>query len=71
MTTEKATAINYSAGIATALWGALTVEQLIGIAGLLIALAGLCVNIYFKNKEDKRQAELHLLKVKGEIPKDK
>lgn len=34
-------------------------NEFLGLMGLLVAIGGLLVNIYFKRKEDARQQELH------------
>lgn len=43
-------------------------NEFLGLAGLLIAIAGLLVNVYFKRKEDARQQQLFeasLAKING------
>jgi hypothetical protein len=34
-------------------------NEFMGLMGLLVAIAGLLVNVYFKRKEDARQQALH------------
>lgn len=46
-------------GGATALWGAYTASEIAAFGGLLIAVAGFLVNLYFKRKDDRRSAEYH------------
>lgn len=45
-------------GAATAAWGGLSASDLAAIGGLILALAGFVVNLYFKMRDDRRaQAE--------------
>lgn len=48
------------AGASATGFGWLFSNEFLGLAGLLIAIAGLLVNIYFKRKEDARQQALYL-----------
>lgn len=47
-----------TAGGGVALWGGLTANDIAAFGGLLIAAIGLAVQIYFKRKADRRDAEL-------------
>lgn len=59
-------------GGGTALYGGLTANEIAAFGGLVIALIGLCVQIYFKRKEhrrgveaDQRARELHAAQLKA------
>ncbi len=50
--------VTYGGG-GVALWGAYSASDLAAFGGLLIALVGLCIQIYYKRRADRRDAELH------------
>lgn len=39
--------------------GGLAISDWAAIAGVLIGIAGVCIQIYFKRRADRRDAELH------------
>lgn len=68
--TDKASAVTFISSVLTAGWGFVTTQAFGIVAGVVIGVAGLAVNYYFKRKEldykrreDKRQQELHKLTV--------
>lgn len=68
--TDKASAVTLISSVLTAGWGLVTTQAFGIFAGIVIGVAGLAVNYYFKRKEldykrreDKRQQELHALTV--------
>lgn len=70
--TDKASALTYTSGALTALWGFVTSQEFGILAGVLIGLAGFAVNWYYKQKDEarkqedeRRKEELHQLKLKG------
>lgn len=62
-TTEAAIAAaaqKASLGAGTAaVFGGLTANEIAAFGGLVIALIGLCVQWYYKRKDDRRREELH------------
>lgn len=63
--TDKASVTSYIAGVFTAMWGVLTFEHIIGIAGIVIGLTGLAINTYYKHKQDRREHERHMRYMRG------
>lgn len=47
------------AGGAAAVIGWLTVNDIVAIGGLLVAVVGVMIQFYYKRKADRRDAELH------------
>jgi hypothetical protein len=43
----------------TAIMGGLTSTDIAAFGGLLVALIGLLINIYYKHQDNKREQELH------------
>ena len=58
-------ASNNAIGYGTAMGavGYIQSSEFLGLAGLLIALLGLTVNVYFKRKANKRAEQIHALQV--------
>lgn len=48
----------YSGGASAFVFG-LTANELAAIAGVIVALIGVCVQIFFGRRRDKRDAEYH------------
>lgn len=46
-------------------FGGLAVNDIAAIGGVLIAIIGLCIQIYYKRRADKRDAELHAAQMAG------
>ena len=57
--------IMYAGAVGTGLAWALSVEGIVALSGLFIAVVGFFVNCYFSFRRDKRQQELHDLQVKA------
>lgn len=47
------------AGATSALYGGFTANELAAIGGFVVAAIGLMVQVYFKIRADRRDAELH------------
>ena len=60
---DLSTKATFGGSIFTALWGLFTVEQWIGIGGLLVAVIGLIIKTYFEWQESKRKVEMHNAKL--------
>lgn len=43
-----------------ALYGGLTANEIAAFGGLVVAVIGLCVQVYYKRKDDRRKDALHL-----------
>lgn len=52
-------------GGTVAVFGGLTANEIAAIGGLLVALVGLCVQVYYKRKEDRRNQRLHDARMQG------
>jgi hypothetical protein len=46
-------------GGTTAFLGGLTANEIAAFGGLLVAVVGLLIQLYYKRKSDKRELELH------------
>ncbi|ANB27217.1 hypothetical protein A6F57_19760 [Alteromonas stellipolaris] len=56
--TDKASMTTYAGSALSAVWGVMTSQEFGILAGVIIAVAGLLVNFYFKMRDDKyKQAE--------------
>jgi uncharacterized membrane protein len=53
-------------GGAGALYGGLTANDIASFSGVLIALLGMLVHWYYKHKQDRRNAELHRVRLDRE-----
>lgn len=53
-----ASKVTYSGGV-TAVFGGLTANELAAFVGAIVAVLGLVVQIIFKVRSDRREAELH------------
>lgn len=67
---DKSSTVTYASGTLTALWGFVTSQEFGIFAGVLIGLLGLLVNIYYKQKDEKRKQEIHALQFKGDKPEE-
>jgi len=47
-------------GGASAVWFGLSANEFAALVGALVAVVGLCVQIYFNRKRDKRETEYHV-----------
>lgn len=55
---DKASITTYIGGGISAFWGLVTSQEFGILIGMLVGIAGLCVNYYFKKRDDKyKQAE--------------
>lgn len=55
---DKASITTYIGGGISAFWGIVTSQEFGILIGMLVGIAGLCVNYYFKKRDDKyKQAE--------------
>ena len=59
-----ATKSTYAGSIAT-IGGYILQSEVIAFCGLVLALAGFVVNLFFKIREDRRQAEVHRLAIQN------
>lgn len=50
--------VSFGAGT-VALYGGMTANEIAAFGGLLIAFVGLCVQVHFKRRHDKREAAWH------------
>ena len=69
MKTETINAITAASHKATiggsivALFGGITATELAAVGGLVLAVLGFAVNLYFQWREDRRKSEEHLLRL--------
>ena len=69
MKTETVDAITAASQKATiggsimALFGGITATELAAVGGLVLAVLGFAVNLYFQWREDRRKSEEHLLRL--------
>ncbi len=59
---HAATEVTKAGALTTGL-GWLTSNTLIALVGLLMAILGFIVNLYFQHRRDKREAQLHDMKM--------
>jgi hypothetical protein len=67
---DLSTKATYAGSGFAAIWGILTVEQWIGIAGILVAVIGLSIRTYFdwlENGRKRERHELHKLEVQARL----
>jgi hypothetical protein len=57
-------------GAGISLLGGITETELAAVSGLLVAVVGLGVNIFFQLRRDRREAELHEVQLLRVSPKD-
>jgi fermentation-respiration switch protein FrsA (DUF1100 family) len=50
-------------GGSVAMFGGLTANEIAAFGGLLVAVVGLCVQFYYKRRQDKRDHALHLARM--------
>lgn len=50
--------VTYGAGSA-AIYGGLTANEFAAIGGLIVAILGLIVQLYYKHKQDRREQRFH------------
>lgn len=69
---DKSSITTYIGGGISAAWGILTSQEFGIVFGMLVGVAGLCLNYYFKKRDDKyklaeerRKQELHELTIKA------
>lgn len=69
---DKSSITTYIGGGISAAWGILTSQEFGIVFGMLVGIAGLCLNYYFKKRDDKyklaeerRKQELHELTIKA------
>lgn len=62
---DRSSTVTYMSGTLTALWGFVTSQEFGIFAGVLIGLLGLAVNVYYKQKDERRKQEIHALQLKG------
>lgn len=59
-----AEAATYGGGASAVLFG-LSANEFAALVGALVAVVGLCVQIYFNRKRDKRETEYHVERMRG------
>lgn len=60
---DLSTKATYAGSGFAAFWGLFTVEQWIGIAGLVVGLVALIIRTYFDARENARKNEMHQAKL--------
>jgi Na+/alanine symporter len=50
-------------GTGVVLWGWLTANDVAAFGGLLLAVIGVCIQWYYRRRQDRRDAELHAAKL--------
>lgn len=53
-----------AAGSIVALWGGWTATDIAAFGGLVVAVLGFAVNLYYRHKEDRRRDELHRVRLR-------
>lgn len=51
----------------SAVVGGVTANQIAAIGGLVVAILGVMVQVYFKHRDDKRKAEAHKIWMQGKL----
>lgn len=58
--TEKATMASYATNSVAFVWGAMTLNQILALAGFALGVATYLTSIYFQKRRDRREVEFHL-----------
>lgn len=53
-----------------AVYGGWTANEIAAVGGFIVAVIGLCVQIYYKRKSDRRDAELHAARLQWHRERD-
>lgn len=74
---DKASITTYIGGGISAFWGIASSQEFGIVIGMLVGVAGLCMNYYFKKRDDKykqaderRKQELHDITLRNMANKD-
>lgn len=62
--TDKASAVSYGVNSGVALFGALTLNEILAIVGVVLAIATFGVNWFYQRRRDKREAAYHELQMR-------
>lgn len=64
--TDRYSASSYITNLIQILFGAITLQELGVVSGIILGICTFATNLYFKNKQEKRADELHRLQMDKE-----
>lgn len=64
--TDRYSASSYFASVINILFGAMTLQEVGVMIGIFLGILTYLTNLYYKRKQDKRESELHAIKIDKE-----
>lgn len=64
--TDRASAVSYGVNSGVALFGALTLNEILALVGVVLGILTFAVNWFYQRRRDKRDAEYHDLRMRLE-----